>query len=189
MTNLEKFNNWLLEKQLTQGKPGWHAHDAWARHPVRVIDHANYFSTIKKIPTQKTRTHFEHIHPRSGLQHKHIVSLDNTNHYHANHQAYDPYTTSNEDIERMIEKLMKKDSSLQSKWIKPAAKRPKMSSHGGKTWDSISITLPDGTKTEGYVDTTWGQNVYFKHKESNKWYKIPVDAIGENWSIDLATKE
>jgi hypothetical protein len=50
--------------------------------------------------------------------------------------------------------------------------RPKISSHGGRTWDSCDITLKDGTQIKGFLDTTWGDYVYFEY--DGAWRKFSL---------------
>jgi len=64
----------------------------------------------------------------------------------------------------------------QGKFILPAT-RPKCSNHRGRTWDSISVILPDGKKTMGYLDTTWGVWVYYEM--DGKWKKTQTSLIGQ----------
>lgn len=60
--------------------------------------------------------------------------------------------------------------------------KPKMTDHRGRTWDTMPIILPDGTKTDGYLDTTWGYYIYFVI--DNQWYKVSLDGFTED-TIDL----
>lgn len=39
-------------------------------------------------------------------------------------------------------------------------KKPKMSDYGGRTWDSLTIIMPDGIEGTGYCDVTWGEYFY-----------------------------
>lgn len=48
-------------------------------------------------------------------------------------------------------------------------KKPKMSSHRGRTWDCVVITI-DGDIVDFHLDTTWGQYVYFVWE--GDWYKM-----------------
>lgn len=50
--------------------------------------------------------------------------------------------------------------------------RPKFSTHRGRTWDIVRITMPDQTEIEGVMDYTWGHYVYFQDLQLN-WYKVP----------------
>lgn len=65
--------------------------------------------------------------------------------------------------------------------------RPKMTNHRGRTWDYCSVTLPDGSKARGHLDTTWGFNVYFEGPDG-KWRSAPTTwdvGHGFNMHIDL----
>lgn len=69
------------------------------------------------------------------------------------------------------------------KLIQPA-RRPKMTDHFGRTWDTIRVILPDGERVQGYLDTTWGAFIYFMM--DNKWKKTRVEeADGDKWILDL----
>lgn len=61
--------------------------------------------------------------------------------------------------------------------------KPKMSDHRGRTWDSISVILPNGQQINGYLDTTWGHYVYFVM--DNHWRKVSLDHFGSEYKIDL----
>ena len=56
-------------------------------------------------------------------------------------------------------------------------KKPKMTDCFGRTWDSIKTILPSGEETRGYLDTTWGQNVYFCL--NGEWKKTDVQNIND----------
>lgn len=47
--------------------------------------------------------------------------------------------------------------------------KPRMSNHRGRTWDCFNLVLPDGTKTDAHLDTTWGDFFYFVHE--GQWFK------------------
>ena len=64
-----------------------------------------------------------------------------------------------------------------------AAHRPKCSEHRGATWDTLWVYLPDGTRTEGHVDTTWGKYIYFQVGES--WRKVEVRHADSLFELDL----
>lgn len=67
-------------------------------------------------------------------------------------------------------------------------RRPKMRDYAGRTWDQCRVTLPDGTITEGYLDTSWGHWFYFQH--GGQWFKgrIDVHMQGSNNDVDLRAK-
>lgn len=46
---------------------------------------------------------------------------------------------------------------------------PKMKNARGRTWDTLTVILPDGIKVPGYFDSTWGNNFYFMFE--GKWYR------------------
>jgi len=48
-------------------------------------------------------------------------------------------------------------------------KKPSMSDHRGRTWDHGYIWI-DGEKIKAWLDTTWGDYIYFIYKEA--WYKV-----------------
>ena len=50
-------------------------------------------------------------------------------------------------------------------------KQPAMTCHRGRTWDHGWIKI-NGTKVEAWLDTTWGEYIYFVIKE--KWYKVKM---------------
>ena len=50
-------------------------------------------------------------------------------------------------------------------------KQPSMSDHRGRTWDHGWLII-DGIRTEAWLDTTWGEYIYFVYKE--KWYKVKM---------------
>jgi|GEM_PF-5549210 len=63
-----------------------------------------------------------------------------------------------------------------------AVRKPKFSSHGGRSWDSVHAWI----KPENYgawmpmeirVDTTWGKNGYFKY--DGTWYAVPTTILME----------
>jgi len=60
--------------------------------------------------------------------------------------------------------------------IKPIkCKKPTMRDYGGRTWDSfMTIILLDGSETQGFLDTTWGNYVYYHNGEH--WYKVNLQA-------------
>lgn len=68
-----------------------------------------------------------------------------------------------------------------------SAQRPKFrDDHRGRTWDTIPVILPDGSRIDGHLDTTWGFYIYFQYK--GKWKKISVDAASDGfrtWECDL----
>jgi hypothetical protein len=57
-------------------------------------------------------------------------------------------------------------------WIATRCKKPKFSSHRGRTWDFYEITL-NGTETKGWIDTSWGRFVFFEFL--GKWYKVDFE--------------
>lgn len=68
-------------------------------------------------------------------------------------------------------------------------KKPKFSTHGGRTWDFGHILI-DGEKYEAHLDTTWGQYIYFQYGDANQWYKVKMysdnieDLKGNRYDID-----
>lgn len=48
-------------------------------------------------------------------------------------------------------------------------KRPKFSSHRGRTWD-YEIKVINGIEIEFWLDTTWGFYFYFQWED--QWYKV-----------------
>lgn len=74
---------------------------------------------------------------------------------------------------------------------------PKRNGYGGRTWDTIPVTLPNGVKVDAWIETTWGVNVYIFAPSVNEWYAIkhagnavtgyesPVtDKMMAEWHID-----
>lgn len=59
-------------------------------------------------------------------------------------------------------------------------RRPKFSSHRGRTWDHTPITI-DGREVKAFLDTTWGERFYFEW--NNHWYAISMTAILDPWII------
>ena len=55
---------------------------------------------------------------------------------------------------------------------------PKMSMHGGKTWDSCKIIDANGKEIEGRLDTTWGFYIYFR--DENGWRKALIARFDTN---------
>lgn len=68
--------------------------------------------------------------------------------------------------------------------IARTCKKPKFSSHRGRTWDSIDKYI-DGELIDFHFDSTWGLNQYFIY--NNKWYSIPI--IREDLSDGMGYKE
>lgn len=66
-------------------------------------------------------------------------------------------------------------------------KKPKFSDYGGRTWDTGTIYIDD-VKYNAYLDTTWGQFIYFQYEGS--WRKVKMysdvmdDLKGKKWDID-----
>jgi len=54
-------------------------------------------------------------------------------------------------------------------WRAVNTKKPKFSSHRGKTWDFMECKV-DNIKTKFHIDTTWSNYCYFEFK--GVWYKI-----------------
>lgn len=52
-------------------------------------------------------------------------------------------------------------------------KRPRFSSHRGRTWDTLMTLIIDGEKHECKIDTSWGSSHYVNIKGS--WYRIPLN--------------
>ena len=53
-----------------------------------------------------------------------------------------------------------------------AAKKPKMTNHRGRTWDTSDLYLPNGETTPAWFDTSWGERFYFIFDD--RWYSAPV---------------
>lgn len=53
--------------------------------------------------------------------------------------------------------------------------RPLMTNHRGRTWDSWRLMLPDGRKTFGHLDTSWGENFYWLDQRHGYWMKAKID--------------
>lgn len=68
-------------------------------------------------------------------------------------------------------------------------KKPKFSSHRGRTWDSGRV-LVDNIETKVHLDTTWGEYIYFQYGLNLTWYKVKMlsssleDFNGKSWNID-----
>ena len=60
--------------------------------------------------------------------------------------------------------------------------KPRMSLHRGRTWDSCTVVLLDGTEIKGYLDTTWGANFYFPHGAG--WYRGKIDEFQTGGQYD-----
>jgi hypothetical protein len=67
--------------------------------------------------------------------------------------------------------------------------RPKFSDHSGRTWDSGKVMV-NGNITEVFLDTTWGQYIYFQFGSDMSWYKVKMvsssidDLKNNTWNID-----
>jgi hypothetical protein len=48
-------------------------------------------------------------------------------------------------------------------------KRPKMTEHRGRTWDTISVII-NGVEQDMWLDTSWGDYGYIVL--NNQWYKF-----------------
>ena len=68
-------------------------------------------------------------------------------------------------------------------------KKPKFSTHRGRTWDFGYIMI-NNEKVEAHLDTTWGQYIYFQFGKTLQLYKVPMfssvedDFKGKKWDID-----
>jgi hypothetical protein len=51
------------------------------------------------------------------------------------------------------------------------SRRPRMTNHAGRTWDSFYLILPDGSRHPqgAYLDTTWGSYFYFQDELGQWW--------------------
>lgn len=47
-------------------------------------------------------------------------------------------------------------------------RRPRMTNHRGRTWDTCYVKMPDGADGRGWLDTTWGTRFYVEH--NGQWY-------------------
>lgn len=54
-------------------------------------------------------------------------------------------------------------------WVCKNTKKPKFSSHRGRTWDFMKGEI-NGIPTKFHIDTTWSFYCYFEFK--GRWYKI-----------------
>jgi hypothetical protein len=69
-----------------------------------------------------------------------------------------------------------------------ACAQPRMTNHRGRTWDECTVTLPDGSTTKGYYDTTWGFFFYFKG-DDGKWRKGDIGAFDTGKSSYIITPD
>lgn len=53
--------------------------------------------------------------------------------------------------------------------------RPSFKNINGRSWDHGYLNV-NGIKTEAWLDTTWGQFIYFVHKDS--WHKVKMYSTG-----------
>lgn len=64
-------------------------------------------------------------------------------------------------------------------------KKPKMTDHRGRTWDHGYIWI-DGEKIKVWLDTTWGDYLYFIYKD--EWRKVRMQNsnpfAGPRYDID-----
>lgn len=66
----------------------------------------------------------------------------------------------------------------------PPSRVPRFRNGTSHTWDpGVRVTLPDGSQTNGWVESTWGAWVYFKM--DGRWCKASVLDLEDNWRIDL----
>lgn len=65
------------------------------------------------------------------------------------------------------------------------ASRPKMSQHGGSTWDTRAAVV-DGEAANFYVDSTWGRYAYIELGGS--WYKVSVLGADYNTAAEDYTE-
>ncbi len=59
------------------------------------------------------------------------------------------------------------------------AKAPKLSTHKGATWDEILVLWLDGSRLTGWVDTSWGNYVYFQ--VGKPWKRVSIQEQEVNW--------
>jgi len=60
-----------------------------------------------------------------------------------------------------------------------ACKEPKMTNYRGRTWDYAKVWLSDGREIRGYLDTTWGEYIYFEF-QPGRWRKVSILSSGNN---------
>lgn len=66
-------------------------------------------------------------------------------------------------------------------------KRPSFKDVRGRTWDSTTL-LFNGEKVDVWLDTTWGEYIYFQY--DNSWRKVRMvstlqqDFMGKGYNID-----
>jgi hypothetical protein len=98
---------------------------------------------------------------------------------------------SNSDIENKISFIVSYTNKYQNnnKVTVTKCKRPSFKSHRGRTWDSSSIFI-DNREIKVYLDTTWGQYIYFQYGKNLEWYKIKMwsdhllDLKNKGWDIN-----
>lgn len=56
----------------------------------------------------------------------------------------------------------------------PTCPQPSFSDYGGRTWDHGFIKI-DGEEYKAYLDTTWGEYIYFQYNE--KWRRTRMQPI------------
>ena len=54
-----------------------------------------------------------------------------------------------------------------------ACKKPTFKDHRGRTWDICDVIAGDGSKHNGWLDTSWGTWFYFEVE--GKWRKARCD--------------
>ena len=68
-------------------------------------------------------------------------------------------------------------------------KRPSFKSHRGRTWDSGRIFI-DGVECVVYLDTTWGNSIYFQYGDNMQWHSLKMwseleaDFNGKQYDVD-----
>lgn len=60
-----------------------------------------------------------------------------------------------------------------------ACKPPKFSEHRGRTWDKCDVIATDGSRHDGWLDTSWG--MYFYFRADGAWRKAKCD----DWMASL----
>jgi hypothetical protein len=69
------------------------------------------------------------------------------------------------------------------------SKRPRFSTHRGRTWDTGNVRI-NGVEYKVHLDTTWGEYIYFQYGNENTWFKVKMisdtisDLKGNKWDID-----
>lgn len=61
-------------------------------------------------------------------------------------------------------------------------KPPKMSSHQGRSWDSVRVEI-NGEPVTLHYDSTWGKNYYFQW--GGQWYRMAIIQLAIVWDADI----